>query len=316
VTGHQYLMNKLLTTTAILLIATSALAQSEALLEVETYTVERVIDGDTLKLTNGEEVQMIGIKAPEDEKVGQEATEFIKWLEGKEIELEFDVQERDKYGRLLAYVYSPIILNMINAVVVKDERCLERDEEASKFFYKYYEGCSAHLNASIIKAGYATPMTIPPNVKYADLFQRLYEEAQKEGRGLWKERELKLGEESEASFDEVIETLWAHPHTDESFMMGAPISSNIALAQSTLRVLSIASETYATANRGRYPLSTKVLVEATPPYINEDYCDRTISGFSYTCEMSESGYTFVATPTSEEYGLTTYTITTGGNFTP
>ena len=35
----------------------------------QTYTVERVIDGDTLKLTNGEEVQLIGIKVPEDEKM-------------------------------------------------------------------------------------------------------------------------------------------------------------------------------------------------------------------------------------------------------
>ena len=35
----------------------------------QTYTVERVIDGDTLKLTNSEEVQLIGIKVPEDEKM-------------------------------------------------------------------------------------------------------------------------------------------------------------------------------------------------------------------------------------------------------
>jgi endonuclease YncB( thermonuclease family) len=52
---------------ALLLICTPALAQ--------TYTVERVIDGDTLKLSNGERVQLIGLQAPEDENMGQEATE-------------------------------------------------------------------------------------------------------------------------------------------------------------------------------------------------------------------------------------------------
>jgi len=89
------------------------------------------------------------------------------------------------------------------------------------------------------------------------------------------------------------------------------------LAQSTLRTLSTACETYAVSSNGNYPSSTKPLVEAIPPYINEDYCDRTISGFSYICEMSESGYTFVATPTTEEEsGTTTYTITTGGIMTP
>lgn len=43
------------------------------------------------------------------------------------------------------------------------------------------------VNATIIKAGYATPITIPPNVKYADLFQELYEEAREQKMGLWRE---------------------------------------------------------------------------------------------------------------------------------
>jgi len=99
----------------ILLIGSSVFAYSEAAAQQHsesvpeggTYTVERVIDGDTLKLTNGEEVRLIGIKAPKDEKMGQEATRYLKnWLkEGIEVRLEFDVQREDKYGRLLAYVY-------------------------------------------------------------------------------------------------------------------------------------------------------------------------------------------------------------------
>ena len=63
-------MKKLITTLSILLIATWAFA--------ETYTVERVIDGDTIKLTNGEEVQLIGIKAPEDEKMGAGGNEVYE----------------------------------------------------------------------------------------------------------------------------------------------------------------------------------------------------------------------------------------------
>jgi len=43
------------------------------------------------------------------------------------------------------------------------------------------------INATIIKSGYASPMTIPPNVKHADLFKELYEEAREQKRGLWKE---------------------------------------------------------------------------------------------------------------------------------
>jgi len=203
--------------------------EAKALTFANIYTVERIIDGDTLKLANGEIVQLIGIDAPElfsidgkyyselepseellqkterwgvdleaMDKMGQEATEFIKWLEGKEIELEFDIQERDKYGRLLAYVYSPLNINMVNAVVVKDEDCLNRDEERPKLFWKYYKGCTAHLNATVIKAGYATPTAIPPNVKYSDLFKKLYEEARKHERGLWTE------EETKGSFEDFI----------------------------------------------------------------------------------------------------------------
>lgn len=42
------------------------------------------------------------------------------------------------------------------------------------------------LNGEIIRSGYASPMTIPPNVKHADLFQKLYQEARENKRGLWK----------------------------------------------------------------------------------------------------------------------------------
>ena len=67
--------------------------------------------------------------------------------------LEFDVEKRDKYGRLLAYVF--------------------------------ISNGQLFLNAEIIKQGYAEVMIIPPNLKYADYFQGLYQEARENKRGLW-----------------------------------------------------------------------------------------------------------------------------------
>lgn len=136
--------------------------------------VKRVIDGDTLQLENGERVRLIGIDAPEIhasdklyrdsqrtkqdirtiKELGRQAYEFTKNLvEGKRVSLEFDVEKYDKYGRILAYVY------------LKD---------------------GTFLNAKIIEAGYASLMTIPPNVKYAQSFLNLYQEARKNRRGLWR----------------------------------------------------------------------------------------------------------------------------------
>jgi len=183
-------MKKLLTTLAILLIATASNAQ--------TYTVERVIDGDTIVVTTpegkSEEVDLIGIDAPESQpndkaksdaerkgqdletinKMGQEATEFIKWLEGREVLLQLDVQERDKYGRLLAYVYELICLGLCKYEAIYGQHYETIDDGEYMF-----------VNATMIKSGYATPMTVPPNVKYADLFKELYEEAREQKSGLW-----------------------------------------------------------------------------------------------------------------------------------
>ncbi len=136
--------------------------------------VRRVVDGDTIQLETGERVRLIGIDTPEMhesdklywdsqrsgqdihtiQELGRRAYEFTKKLvEGKRVSLEFDVEKHDKYGRLLAYVY------------LKD---------------------GTFVNAKIVEEGYASLMTIPPNVKYADLFLKLYQEARKNQRGLWK----------------------------------------------------------------------------------------------------------------------------------
>jgi len=185
-------MTRLLTTLFILLIATAGYAQ--------TYTVERVIDGDTIVVTTpegkSEEVHLIGIDAPESRdnskarsdaertgqdletinKMGQEATDFVKGLikPGQEVRLEFDVQERDKYGRVLAY-----------CLIWMDDYLELHEKGVISHFVTKDSPFPILLNATIIKSGYAIPMTIPPNVKYADLFKELYEEAREQGRGLW-----------------------------------------------------------------------------------------------------------------------------------
>ncbi|MBC7328267.1 thermonuclease family protein, partial [bacterium] len=124
--------------------------------------VARVIDGDTFVLKSGQHVRLIGINAPElhhpvlgEEPYGKEAKEHLeKLIKGKKVRLEFDVQKYDKYGRLLAYVY------------------------VDKIF----------VNAKMVEDGYAQVMTVPPNVKYQELFLKLQREAMEKERGLWERR--------------------------------------------------------------------------------------------------------------------------------
>ena len=96
-------------------------------------------------------------------------------------------------------------------------------------------------------------------------------------------------------------------------LLRAKISANDALAKSTLRSLSTASETFATSNSGNYPTDVDSLTGATPPYINTDYCSQTLSGFTYGCGFGPGSYAFTATPvTVGTSGTTVFTITTGG----
>jgi len=164
----------------------------------QTVTVVKVIDGDTLKLSSGEIVRLLGIDCAEDAytpaeaeylnvgkkwkrgpdslKQAKQARGFVKnVVEGKKVFLEFDVQKKDKYGRLLAYVW------------------YEYPDEKSPLPYMEMQTIEINgvkrgitlLNVLIIGKGYASVMTIAPNVKYADLFQQLYLEARENKRGFW-----------------------------------------------------------------------------------------------------------------------------------
>ncbi|MDP6685568.1 MAG: thermonuclease family protein [Candidatus Omnitrophota bacterium] len=131
--------------------------------------VAHVVDGDTVELSNGEKVRYIGIDTPEikrregDEWIydprpyAEEARVFnARLVEGKKVRLEFDVQERDKYDRLLAYVYVG----------------------------------EAMVNLEILRQGYAMIYTYPPNIKYTEEFLKAESEAKKNNRGLWSELEV------------------------------------------------------------------------------------------------------------------------------
>ena len=150
---------------AVALLSCDAPGQSASQAGGEWYHVIKVSDGDTFhakdKLGNVIKVRLIGIDAPESRKTskkdvqyyGKEAKVFLtNLILGKNVRLEFDVGKKDRYGRTLAYVY------------LED---------------------GTFINAELVKQGYAVIMTVPPNVKYADLFLKLQQEAREAKRGLW-----------------------------------------------------------------------------------------------------------------------------------
>ena len=100
-------------------------------------------------------------------------------------------------------------------------------------------------------------------------------------------------------------------------LLRAKVSANDALAKATIRAMSTASESYATANSGNYPANETSLTGASPAYLNKPYCTLTISGYTYTCTFTNSSYSIVATPvTVGTSGTTTYTVSTGGVLSP
>jgi micrococcal nuclease len=125
----------------------------------ELVRVVRVIDGDTIEIENGERVRYIGIDAPETvdprksvQCFGIEASKKNReMVEGRLVRLEKDITDRDKYNRLLRYVWIGDML----------------------------------VNLELVKQGFAYSYSYPPDVKYQDQFLKAQEEARRVGRGLW-----------------------------------------------------------------------------------------------------------------------------------
>lgn len=132
--------------------------QSQPEKDYEVALVTRVIDGDTIiVLLNGKEekVRLIGIDTPERGRpYFYEATKKTAELVlGKKVKLVKDVSERDRYGRLLRYVY---VGNLF-------------------------------VNAELVRQGFAMVYTYPPDVKFSEYFLKLQQEARKAKQGLWGE---------------------------------------------------------------------------------------------------------------------------------
>lgn len=124
-----------------------------------TEKVSRVIDGDTFEIQGGIKVRLIGVDTPEMKNKNKtldcfaaEATKKTQsLLTGKEVVLEKDVSETDKYGRLLRYVY-------VGGEMVND---------------------------TLVKKGYAKIATFPPDVKNAQIFLASEKMARENKAGLW-----------------------------------------------------------------------------------------------------------------------------------
>ena len=106
-------------------------------------------------------------------------------------------------------------------------------------------------------------------------------------------------------------------------LLRAKLSANDALAKATIRAVSTAAESYATANSGNYPGDETSLTGASPAYLNKSYCQfnsntNAVGGFFYSCTFTApSSYSIVANPVNVgQTGSTLYTISTGGVLTP
>lgn len=131
----------------------------------QTVTVSRVVDGDTVEVSpavDGEEdVRLIGMDTPEtfgpsgSQPYAAEAARFTEnRLEGRRVELEFDAERVDPYGRALAYVRLP-------------------------------GGGDRTFNETLVRKGYAQVVTFPPNTRYVERFERAQREARTARRRIW-----------------------------------------------------------------------------------------------------------------------------------
>lgn len=128
------------------------------------YRVKTVYDGDTLALEDGRKIRLLGINTPEirhknqmADAGGMEAKQWlINKLKGARIRIETDVEQQDKYGRILAHVFT------------------ERNE---------------YINQILVEAGLAAVSIYPPNLLYADRLLQAEQKAENEKVGIWREKQ-------------------------------------------------------------------------------------------------------------------------------
>jgi general secretion pathway protein G len=99
-------------------------------------------------------------------------------------------------------------------------------------------------------------------------------------------------------------------------MMRSQITAKESAAQGSTRIIAAALENFATVNNNTYPTAENQLTGATPAYLNQSYCSRTVGGYFYDCTLNATSYTVTATPSScGGTGGLIFTVTTGGNMT-
>jgi len=149
---------------ALLATAAAQLRRGDADGDALGGTVVRVVDGDTIGVRIGdrvERVRYIGVDTPESVKPGASVQCFAeaahelneRLVARRRVRLVTDAERRDRYGRLLAYVYRA--------------------------------GDGLFVNAELVRRGYAQTLTIPPNVRYAARLSTLARRARAAGAGLW-----------------------------------------------------------------------------------------------------------------------------------
>ena len=119
----------------------------------QLISVTQVIDGDTIIIEGGYHVRYIGIDAPEsNEPYYEEARQMNEDLvEGRQVRLESDVNDKDQYGRMLRYVYAG----------------------------------DTFINAEMVRRGWAWSTAYPPDLKYQVYLEAMEKEARELKRGLW-----------------------------------------------------------------------------------------------------------------------------------
>jgi micrococcal nuclease len=133
---------------------------------IEKSQVRRVVDGDTVELTNGQKIRLLNIDTPETVKAntpvmcyGQEASNFTKkLLTDKTVQLTYDKEANDQYGRGLRFIF----LDGVDTSDVENS-----------------------INAELVKNGFAKMVVYKPNNTYAKEFQAWENEAKSKKLGLW-----------------------------------------------------------------------------------------------------------------------------------